>query len=269
MSTSEQLCREFSLDEVNEATRNFDEELIIGKGGFGVVYIGSINNAAEVVAMKRLSYESRQGETEFLREIETLSKLQHDHLVRLKGYCNESPEMILVYEYMPSGTLADHIGDNQTSCLTWEQRRCICIGAARGLDFLHTEYVPGIIHRDVKDSNILLDFGLAKLVKFSSSELQTTVVSSTGVKGTFGYLDPEYFYTQRLSKKTDVYAFGVVLLVVLCGRPTMEEVVAGLELALKKQLPTCHIRGQPNVRANMTQMMMAKLQLVLKKQPGM
>ncbi|GAA0151948.1 hypothetical protein LIER_10552 [Lithospermum erythrorhizon] len=165
MSTSEQLCREFSLDEVNEATRNFDEELIIGKGGFGVVYIGSINNGAEVVAMKRLSYESRQGETEFLREIETLSKLQHDHLVRLKGYCNESPEMILVYAYMPSGTLADHlyktrsswllmsngsvsvieIGDNQTSCLTWEQRLCICIGAARGLDFLHTEYVPGIM----------------------------------------------------------------------------------------------------------------------------
>ncbi|GAA0179506.1 hypothetical protein LIER_29983 [Lithospermum erythrorhizon] len=327
----EQICQQFSLDEIKTATGNFDENLIIGKGGFGLVYIGSINNAAEVVAMKRLSLGSSQGETEFLREIETLSKLQHDHLVRLKGYCNESPEMILVYEYMPNGTLADHLykkgdlgstsadGDNQQSGLSWEKRLNICIGAARGLDYLHRESVPGIIHRDIKDSNILLDgnfvakiadFGLAKLVK-TSSESHTTIVSSTGVKGMFGYLDPEYFYSQRLEPAVDRKAaedqrslakwsqnciqknkIDQIIDPYLAGkissmslkqfvkvtqkclrrqseqRPTMEEVVLGLELALKKQPTPGSSSKQSNGRSSLTQMLV-KLQIVLpKRQPA-
>lgn len=140
--------------------------------------------------------------------------------------------MILVYEYMPCGTLADNlygIGKNgeDGTCLTWEQRLSICIGAARGLDYLHTGIEQEIIHRDVKDSNILLDknlvakisdFGLSKLGNVSESQS----LLSTKVRGTPGFVDPDYFMTHKPTTKTDVYAFGVVLLVVLCGKPAID-----------------------------------------------
>ncbi|XP_057514072.1 receptor like protein kinase S.2-like [Actinidia eriantha] len=231
---SKKLCRRFSRSEILIATNNFDEASIIGNGGFGKVYKGSIdNNGTITVAIKRLKDESKQGAKEFWTEVEMLSKLRHTHLVALIGYCNEREEMILVYEYVSHGTLADHLykisrKESGTSIphLTWEQRLQICVGSARGLDYLHTGTHQSVIHRDVKTTNILLDeewvakisdFGLSK-----STTSQSMTHVSTELKGTRGYLDPEYFYTHKLTTKSDVYAFGVVLLEVLCGRPPVD-----------------------------------------------
>ncbi|KAL0450449.1 UNVERIFIED_CONTAM: Receptor-like protein kinase FERONIA [Sesamum latifolium] len=239
---AERVCRRFSLAEIKSATRNFSDAFVIGKGGFGKVYRGLIDNERETVAIKRLKSNSKQGKHEFLTEIETLSELRHINLVSLIGYCSERREMILVYEYMACGTLADHLyklaKDNNTcSSITWKQRLNICIGAARGLDYLHTGH--RVIHRDVKTSNILLDenfvakvsdFGLAK--PEDRSKLQSHV--STKIKGTFGYFDPYYFSTHKLTRKSDTYAFGVVLLEVLCERPAMDPTLGEDECCLTK-----------------------------------
>ncbi|KAL9155540.1 hypothetical protein ABFS82_09G009400 [Erythranthe guttata] len=224
-------CRRFSLAEIRLATRNFSDGLVIGRGGFGKVYKGLIDNSQVTVAVKRQKSNSKQGAHEFLTEIETLTELRHVNLVALIGYCNEHGEMILVYEYMAYGTLGDHLyklarKGHDCPSLTWKQRLAICIGAGRGLDYLHTGH--SLVHRDVKASNILLDesfvakvsdFGLAKNLSRSES-LQSHV--STKVKGTFGYLDPNYFTTGKLTRKSDTYAFGVVLLEVLCGRAAVD-----------------------------------------------
>ncbi|KAL3523578.1 hypothetical protein ACH5RR_016412 [Cinchona calisaya] len=222
----------FSLAEIKSATQNFSETFVIGRGGFGKVYKGFIRSISGDAAIKRLSIYSKQGAREFWTEIETLSKLQHVHLVSLLGYCNEGQEMILVYEYMPCGTLADHLyklsrKGKDIAPLSWEQRLKICIGAARGMEYLHTGTECTVIHRDVKDSNILLDKNfVAKISDFGLSKLEKIVQSksyvSTKIKGTAGYWDPEYVTTGRLTRKSDVYSFGVVLLVVLAGRPVKD-----------------------------------------------
>ncbi|XAR54206.1 Non-specific serine/threonine protein kinase [Bertholletia excelsa] len=232
----ENLCCCFSIAEIQLATNNFNDALVVGKGGFGKVYKGFINQGATSVAIKRLNAESRQGADEFWTEIKTLSKLRHTHLVSLLGYCDDDKEMILVYEYLYHGTLADHLykikgkeNRNRVFHLNWEQRLKVGLGAARGLDYLHTNSQQNIIHRDIKSTNILLDdnwvakisdFGLSK--GGTTSTINTRSHISTNIKGTFGYLDPEYFLTRRLTKKSDVYAFGVVLFEVLCGRPAVD-----------------------------------------------
>ncbi|KAL1803902.1 hypothetical protein ACET3Z_032549 [Daucus carota] len=230
-----QLCRRFTLKEIQWATNNFQEEFVIGRGGFGLVYKGIIDYKQGTVAIKRLKLLSKQGSKEFQTEIEMLSKFQHSHLVSLIGYCDDYEEMILVYDYMSRGTLADHLhkkvkkGDSCLPSLTWIQRLKICIGAAHGLDYLHTgtSTENRVIHRDVKSTNILLDENFAaKLSDFGLSKIgpanQTCTYVSTRVKGTPGYLDPYYVATHRLTRKTDVYAFGVVLFEVLCGRPALD-----------------------------------------------
>ncbi|EYU22231.1 hypothetical protein MIMGU_mgv1a022345mg, partial [Erythranthe guttata] len=228
---AKRLCRRFSLDELQLATEDFSESHLIGRGGFGRVYKGLVDNGRKTVAIKRQKLESHQGSREFLTEIETLTELRHVNLVSLIGFCNEHGEMILVYEYMACGTLADQLyklsrTNHDRHSLTWRQRLTICIGAGRGLDYLHTGH--SLIHRDVKASNILLDenfvakvsdFGLAKYL--STCKLQQSHVS-TKVKGTFGYFDPNYFNTGKLTMKSDTYAFGVMLLEVLGGRPAVD-----------------------------------------------
>jgi hypothetical protein len=156
-SLPEELCRHFTLEEIKTATNNFQEELIIGVGGFGNVYKGIIDEGTMTVAIKRLNPESKQGLREFLTEIEMLSLLRHVHLVSLIEFCNEEGEMILVYEYVTKGTLRHHLYETQDDHLSWIQRLKICVGAASGLNYLHTGVKQPIIHRDVKSNNILLD----------------------------------------------------------------------------------------------------------------
>ncbi|KAJ0759767.1 putative protein kinase RLK-Pelle-CrRLK1L-1 family [Helianthus annuus] len=227
---SQPYCRHFEFHEITTATENFNESLVIGSGGFGKVFKGKIiiGESFLVVAIKRLDSMSNQGATEFWAEVEMLSKLRHCNLVSLVGYCNYEKEMILVYEYMSNGTLDDHL-HKLNSRLSWLERLNICIGAGRGLHYLHTGtgIDTGVIHRDVKSSNILLheswaakisDFGLSKIGPAN----QPSTYVNTLIKGTFGYLDPNYYATGKLTRKSDVYAFGVVLLEVLCRKRTTD-----------------------------------------------
>lgn len=220
-----------SLQEILYATNKFDPKCMIGQGGFGKVYRGTLRNGLKV-AVKRSDPGHGQGLYEFQTEIVILSKIRHRHLVSLIGYCDERDQMILVYEFMEKGTLREHLYPSESesresasgSKLSWDRRLEICIGAAKGLHYLHSGAARGIIHRDIKSTNILLDENyVAKVADFGLSRSGTGNESpvNTQVKGSFGYLDPEYSRFGQLTQKSDVYSFGVVLLEVLCARPAL------------------------------------------------
>ncbi|XP_042489552.1 uncharacterized protein LOC122069569 [Macadamia integrifolia] len=210
----------FRMQEMRAATKNFDKSLMIGCGGFGTVYKGVLNDGTPA-AFKRHNTISSQGREEFEREIEMLSKLRHINVVSMIGFCKEKDEMILAYEYMANGALRKHLLDSDLPPLTWKQRLEICIGAARGLHYLHTWSEIGIIHLDVKTTNILLDENfVAKIADFGLSRTGSAFDDTHDtyyVRGTYGFIAPEYAMHGQFNKKCDVYSFGVVLIEVACG----------------------------------------------------
>ncbi|KAG2324034.1 hypothetical protein Bca52824_006762 [Brassica carinata] len=217
--------KSFTYAELSLATDNFSSSTQIGQGGYGKVYKGTLGDGT-AVAIKRAQEGSLQGEKEFLTEIELLSRLHHRNLVALVGFCDEEGEQMLVYEYMENGTLRDNISVKLQKPLDFAMRMRIAIGSAKGILYLHTEANPPIFHRDIKASNILLDsrfiakvadFGLSRLAPVPDMEGISPHHVSTVVKGTPGYLDPEYFLTHQLTDKSDVYSLGVVFLELLTG----------------------------------------------------
>ncbi|TVU36603.1 hypothetical protein EJB05_18542, partial [Eragrostis curvula] len=219
-------ARYFSFDELKKCTNNFSEIHAIGSGGYGKVYKGTLSNG-QIAAIKRAQQGSMQGAAEFKNEIELLSRVHHKNLVSLVGFCYEQGEQMLVYEYIPNGTLRDNLMGKGGIHLDWKKRLSIAIGSAKGLSYLHELADPPIIHRDIKSTNILLDESLnAKVADFGLSKLVSDTQKghvSTQVKGTLGYLDPEYYMTQQLSEKSDVYSFGVVMLELITSRQPIEK----------------------------------------------
>lgn len=216
----------FSYDELSTATSGFSSQKILGVGGFGCVYKGLLQDGREV-AVKKLKAGGGQGDREFKAEVEIISRVHHRHLVTLVGYCINEQEKLLVYEFVPNNTLYHHLhGSGQV--MDWSLRVKAAAGSARGLAYLHESCHPRIIHRDIKTANILLDsnfeakvadFGLAKLAE----ELDLNTHVSTRVMGTFGYMAPEYASSGKLTEKSDVFSYGVVLLELITGRKPVDQ----------------------------------------------
>ncbi|GFQ01377.1 proline-rich receptor-like protein kinase perk10 [Phtheirospermum japonicum] len=214
----------FAYEELVESTNEFSAQNLLGEGGFGSVYKGSLPDGREV-AVKQLKIGGGQGEREFRSEVEIISRIHHRHLVSLVGYCIYENRRLLVYEYVPNNNLYFHLHNEGKSVVDWATRVKIAIGAARGIAYLHEDCHPRIIHRDIKSSNILLDsnfearvsdFGLAKLAIDANSHVTTRVM------GTFGYMAPEYASSGKLTEKSDVYSYGVVLLELITGRKPVD-----------------------------------------------
>lgn len=220
------------LSEILEATNNFCKENVLGEGGFGVVYKGVGKNGVSW-AVKRAKKKTARALEFFRREVEALSKMSHQNLVQLLGFCDEEEERILVYEFADNGTLREHLYHSLTERepLSFEERVEIAVGAAHGLHYLHSFAKPAIVHRDIKTDNILLDRGMqAKIADFGLLKDIPNLSENdeegfhTKVAGTMGYLDPEYFANFKVTTKSDVYGFGVVMMELLSGKPPVLDV---------------------------------------------
>ncbi|KAK7306515.1 hypothetical protein VNO77_44462 [Canavalia gladiata] len=218
--------KRFSFRELQIATGNFSPKNILGQGGFGVVYKGCLANKM-LVAVKRLKDPNYTGEVQFQTEVEMIGLAVHRNLLRLYGFCMTPDERLLVYPYMPNGSVADRLRETcrEKPSLDWNRRMRVALGAARGLLYLHEQCNPKIIHRDVKAANILLDesfeavvgdFGLAKLLDQRDSHV------TTAVRGTVGHIAPEYLSTGQSSEKTDVFGFGILLLELITGQKALD-----------------------------------------------
>ncbi|XP_022722442.1 PTI1-like tyrosine-protein kinase 3 isoform X2 [Durio zibethinus] len=222
-----------SLEELKEKTDSFGSKSLIGEGSYGRVYYANLNNG-KAVAVKKLDISSEpESNVEFLTQVSMVSRLKHDNLVELQGYCVEGNLRVLAYEFATMGSLHDILhgrkgvqGAQPGPVLDWMQRVRIAVDAARGLEYLHEKVQPSVIHRDVRSSNVLL-FGefKAKIADFNLSNQSPDMAArlhSTRVLGTFGYHAPEYAMTGQLTQKSDVYSYGVVLLELLTGRKPVD-----------------------------------------------
>ncbi|KAL2242706.1 PTI1-like tyrosine-protein kinase At3g15890 [Sesamum indicum] len=219
--------RIFSLKELQLATNNFNYDNKLGEGGFGSVYWGQLWDGSQI-AVKRLKSWSNKAEMEFSIEVEILARVRHKNLLTLRGYCAEGQERLIVYDYMTNLSLLSHLhGQHSAEChLDWTRRMNIAIGAAEGIAYLHHYATPHIIHRDIKASNVLLDsdfkaqvadFGFAKFIPDGATHV------TTRVKGTLGYLAPEYAMLGKASESCDVYSFGILLLELASGKKPLEK----------------------------------------------
>ncbi|XP_068657024.1 L-type lectin-domain containing receptor kinase IX.1-like [Aristolochia californica] len=216
--------KKFSYEELVASTNNFSEERKLGEGGFGSVYKGYLTDFDMFVAVKKISSRSKQGKKEYLTEVNVISSLRHRNLVRLIGWCHQRGQFLLVYEFMPNGSLNTHLFGNKIF-LSWEVRYKIALGLASALLYLHEEWEQCVVHRDIKSSNVMLDSGFnAKLGDFGLAKLMDHELGprTTGLAGTWGYLAPEYISKGKASKESDVYSFGVVALEIACGRRPVE-----------------------------------------------
>lgn len=211
----------FTYKDLFHATDRFSDKGLLGIGGFGRVYRGVLPSSKAEVAVKKVSHGSRQGMKEFVAEVVSIGRLRHRNLVQLFGYCRRKGELLLVYDYMPNGSLDKHLYDQNKIAMSWGQRFRIIKGVASGLLYLHEDWEQVVVHRDIKASNVLLDaemngrlgdFGLARLYDHGTDPHTTHVV------GTMGYMAPELGHTGKASKASDVFAFGAFMLEVACGR---------------------------------------------------
>ncbi|XP_059070669.1 L-type lectin-domain containing receptor kinase IX.1-like [Cryptomeria japonica] len=219
--------RKFSYAVLRSATNNFSNDQMLGKGGFGQVYKGFLSASKEIVAVKKLSQGSKQGQKEYISEVSIISKLRHRNLVQLHGWCHEKGHLLLVYEFLPSGSLDKYLfGEQKKGALKWERRYSITCDIASALLYLHEDWDEPVVHRDIKASNVMLDgefkaklgdFGLARVLERERGVSHTTVVA-----GTFGYLALEYIFTRKASLESDVFSFGAVCLEIACGRRAID-----------------------------------------------
>jgi serine/threonine protein kinase len=238
--------KKFSYKELVHATNNFAEENKLGEGGFGGVYKGFLREMNFYVAVKRVSRESRQGIKEYASEVKSISQLRHRNLVQLIGWCHENKDLLLIYEFMPNGSLDSHLFKGK-SLLTWATRYKIVQGLASALLYLHEEWEQCILHRDIKSSNIMLDssfnaklgdFGLARMVEHVKGS-QTTALA-----GTMGYMAPECVVSGKASKESDIYSFGIVALEIACGRKAIETKAKEDEIILLEWVWELYERGK-------------------------
>lgn len=223
----------YTLKEILHATNNFHTDNKIGEGGFGSVYWGRTNKGVEI-AVKRLKAMSAKAEMEFAVEVEILGRVRHKNLLGLRGFYAGADERLIIYDYMPNHSLVTHLhGQLAADCLLdWHRRLNTIIGSAEGLSYLHHEANPHIIHRDIKASNVLLDSDfVAKVADFGFAKLIPEGVShvTTRVKGTLGYLAPEYAMWGKVSESCDVYSFGILLLEIISGRKPLEKLPGGVK----------------------------------------
>ncbi|XP_078160103.1 protein kinase superfamily protein [Carex rostrata] len=200
----------YHYKDIQKATQNFTT--VLGQGSFGPVY-KAVMLTGEVVAVKVLASDSKQGEREFQTEVALLSRLHHRNLVNLVGYCVDKGQRILIYEFMSNGSLASRLySENNQKFLSWEQRLQIANDISHGIEYLHEGAVPPVIHRDLKSANILLDRSMrAKVADFGLSKEEVFDGRKSGLKGTYGYMDPDYMSTNKFTKKSDIYSFGIIL----------------------------------------------------------
>ncbi|KAK9158162.1 hypothetical protein Scep_004736 [Stephania cephalantha] len=238
----------FSFSEIEEATKTFEKK--VGSGGFGVVYYGKLKDGKEI-AVKVLTSDSYQGKREFSNEVTLLSRIHHRNLVQFLGYCqdevkNIESNSILVYEFMHNGTLKEQVCAplKHEGTISWIKRLEIAEDAAKGIEYLHTGCVPSVVHRDLKSSNILLDKHMrAKVSDFGLSKVEGTNAVSGIVRGTVGYLDPEYYISQQFTEKSDIYSFGVILLELISGKEALSNEGFGIGVRSIVQWAKTHIQS--------------------------